>query len=324
MPLFWRISPLEVIIYFAGVIVTVFTTIEIGIYVTVAVSGAVLLWRVAKAQGEFLGKLQVRPLEGGNASNVYLPLDRADGSNPAVPVEQPHPGIFIFRFASSFLYPNATHATDRLVDFITAETRRTSLESYGKLGDRPWNQSGPRKIDPSALQNDNRPTLKAVIIDFSRVANIDVSSTQVLIDVRNQLDRHASPDRVDWHFVSVHSPWTRRALISAGFGRTTTGTKAVFSVASVGQQGGAGDGRDDLHETGDETRDDEEIQQTGVKPSKSWSRGPKVPVLSTDYPAFHLTIDEALDAVQHTFSPTSSTSSLRKEPYTMTDVELKH
>lgn len=28
---FWRISPLEVVIFFAGVIVTVFTTIEIGI-----------------------------------------------------------------------------------------------------------------------------------------------------------------------------------------------------------------------------------------------------------------------------------------------------
>jgi sodium-independent sulfate anion transporter 11 len=28
---FWRIAPLEVVIFFAGVIVTVFTSIEIGI-----------------------------------------------------------------------------------------------------------------------------------------------------------------------------------------------------------------------------------------------------------------------------------------------------
>ena len=35
---FWRINPLEVVIWFAGVIVTVFSTIEDGIYVTISVS----------------------------------------------------------------------------------------------------------------------------------------------------------------------------------------------------------------------------------------------------------------------------------------------
>ena len=311
---FWRISPLEVVIYFAGVIVTVFTTIEIGIYVTVGVSGAVLLWRVAKAQGEFLGRLSVRPLDGGNASNVYLPLDREDGTNPDIPVEQPKPGVFIFRFASSFLYPNATHATDRLVDYIMAVTKRTNVETYGKLGDRPWNMPGPRHIDPLAVVQDQRPTLRAIIIDFSRVHNIDVSSTQVLIDIRNQLDRHASPERVDWHFVNVYSPWIRRALISGGFGRISDGSKAVFSVANVGNNiGGSGDGRENLEKVRTQNRIDEEIAQEGAQPTATTAQGSRVPVLSTDYPAFHLTIDEALDAVEHNYDriPSSLGSSVK-------------
>lgn len=54
---FWRVSPLEVIIFFAGVITTVFLFIGNGIYVTISVSAAVLLFRVVKINGRFLGKV---------------------------------------------------------------------------------------------------------------------------------------------------------------------------------------------------------------------------------------------------------------------------
>lgn len=289
---FWRISPLEVIIYFAGVIVTVFTTIEIGIYVTVATSGALLLFRIAKADGEFLGRLSVKPIEGGvGASNVYLPLNHTDGSNPDVPVEQPHPGVFIFRFSASFLYPNAVHVTDQLTSYILQATKRTNPQSFGKLGDRPWNDPGPRHVDPDAIANDPRPTLKAVIVDFSAVRNIDVSSTQVLVDVRKQLDRHASPEKVEWHFANVLNPWTRRALTSAGFGRAAAGARAVFSVAEVG----GGQGTEDQSEL--PNRHDEEIGEAAAEATATNTAGRRVAILSTDYPAFHLTVDQAVAAV---------------------------
>jgi sodium-independent sulfate anion transporter 11 len=85
--------------------------------------------------------------------------------------------------------------------------------------------------------------LKAVILDFSSVNNVDVTSVQNLIDVRNQLDRYAAPTAVQWHFASINSRWTKRALASAGFGFPTEPSaegdaphhwKPVFSVAEIG------------------------------------------------------------------------------------------
>jgi hypothetical protein len=50
------------------------------------------------------------------------------------------------------------------------------------------------------------------------VNNIDVTSTRQLIDTRNQLDRHAYANKVDWHFAHINNRWTKRALASVGFG----------------------------------------------------------------------------------------------------------
>lgn len=319
---FWRIAPLEVVIFFAGVIVTVFTSIEIGIYTTVAASGALLLFRIAKADGEFLGRIGVTPLAGGSGSRaVYLPFDHADGSNPLAPIEEPAPGVFIFRLSTSLLYPNAVHVTDQLTAYITRATKRTDPQSYGKVGDRPWNEPGPRKIDPDAVANDGRPILRAIIIDFSAVANIDVSSTQVLVDVRKQLDRHASPDRVEWHFVNVKSPWTKRALVSAGFGRAAATSRAVFSLSEVGASvGGFGmDRRQAEHAGEDPSRHDEEIGEASAQleapgASTNSGSGKRITLLASDAPAFHLTIDEALESVYSAlkinFYPGSGNSSL--------------
>ncbi len=67
---------------------------------------------------------------------------------------------------------------------------------------------------------------------------------QHLIDVRNQLDRHAAPEKVEWHLACIHNRWTKRALASAGFGYPSPTNadgpalfnrwKPVFSVAEIG------------------------------------------------------------------------------------------
>lgn len=70
---------------------------------------------------------------------------------------------------------------------------------------------------------------------------------QHLIDVRNQLDRYAAPDKVDWHLACINNRWTKRALASAGFGYPTPAGdpnllerwKPIFSVAEIGGQGSA-------------------------------------------------------------------------------------
>ena len=260
---FWRISPIEVPIFFAGVIVTVFSSIENGIYTTVAVSVAVWAFRAFKAKGRFLGRAKIHsvvgdhlldptnndkqeprqsPNEGEDSvRQVFLPIDHHDGSNPQIQLEDPYPGIFLYRFSEGFNFPNANHYLDDLVATIFAKTRRTNPASYARLGDRPWNNPGPRN-GKEIRDADDRPTLKAIILDFSSVNNVDLTSIQNLIDVRNQLDKYAAPDTVDWHFCHISSRWTKRALAAAGFGYYTPEPdasgihrwKPVFSVAEIG------------------------------------------------------------------------------------------
>ena len=156
---FWRISPLEVIIFFAGVFVTIFSSIENGIYTTICVSVAVLLFRVVKAKGRFLGKVRIHSVIGDHlvdddgkhaghgqygsfgsgdpdksTRNLFLPISHNDGSNPEIEVESPYPGIFIYRFSEGFNYPNANHYLDYMVATIFKETRRTNPSFYPRLG----------------------------------------------------------------------------------------------------------------------------------------------------------------------------------------------
>jgi solute carrier family 26 (sodium-independent sulfate anion transporter), member 11 len=260
---FWRVSPLEVIIFFAGVFVIVFSSIENGVYTTICASAALLLWRVFKAQGRFLGRVKVhsvigdhilngedgkngpQPVPGNDPDksirNVYMPIDHEDGSNPHVHVDHPYPGIFIYRFSEGFNYPNADHYLDHMVDVIFKSTRRTNPNTYPRLGDRPWNDPGPRRGKAPVIEED-KPTLKAVILDFSSVNNVDITSVQNLIDVRNQLDRYTAPEKVQWHFACINNRWTKRALVSAGFGYPTPSEddtafhrwKPLYSVAEIG------------------------------------------------------------------------------------------
>lgn len=147
---FWLISPFEVIIFFAGVFVTVFSSIENGIYTTICSSVAILLFRLVKARGRFLGKVHVHSVPGdrlGEASgsfdgadsekshrNIFLPISHNDGSNPDVIVQAPYPGVFIYRFSEGFNYPNANHYLDYMVDGIFKQTRQTNQDAWGRPG----------------------------------------------------------------------------------------------------------------------------------------------------------------------------------------------
>ncbi|KAF4767845.1 hypothetical protein HAV15_002653 [Penicillium sp. str.  len=261
---FWRVSPLDAIIFFIGVIVTVFSSIENGIYCTVCVSLAVLLFRVAKARGQFLGRVTIHSVVGDHLldgdgkygsfgtnkapsddedhhqRSIFLPINHTDGSNPDIEVEQPLPGIFIYRFSEGFNYPNANHYTDTLVQTIFKSTRRTNPHAYSNRGERPWNDAGPRRGKEGSDDQSHLPLLQAVILDFSSVNNVDVTSIQNLIDVRNQLDMYASPRTVQWHFAHINNRWTKRGLAAAGFGYPTPIAsdgfhrwKPIFSVAEI-------------------------------------------------------------------------------------------
>ncbi|KAJ5624633.1 sulfate permease [Penicillium lagena] len=292
---FWRVSPFEVVIFFIGVIVIVFSTIEDGIYTSICISAALLLFRVVKSKGHFLGRVKVHSIiddqiigdtsasaettnlyKGANSDtgigrNVFLPLDHNDGSNPEIELQTPYPGIFIYRFSEGFSFPNANRYLDDLTAHILMATRLTSPNQYPRPGDRPWNDPGPRR-GKSVDTEDNRPTLQAIILDFSAVNNIDITSMQALIDVRNQLDRHTYPNKVHWHFAHINNRWTKRALVSVGFGHPTPGSrlaqqwKSIYSVADIGGANPATVAAKAI-EFDDNTKDDEIVESGGAPTS---------------------------------------------------------
>ncbi|KAF9881524.1 sulfate permease [Colletotrichum karsti] len=265
----WLMSPPDVFIYFTGVFVSVFTSLEDGIYVTVALSAALLLLRLARARGRFLGRVRTYRHPDRNSSeysdsdhhsvsssqtlshtrtssstprpprDVFLPLDRKDGTNPAVEVGELYPGVFIYRFTEGFNYLNQAQYVDRLIEHITHSTRRTTTPHYDHPGDRPWNEPAP----PSSVETDSeapalsKPLLRAVVLDCSAVNIMDSGAVEGLIDLRNQLDRWAAPEPVEWHFAGLQSRWTRRALSVSGFGCPTTGHldrwEPVFTLAEL-------------------------------------------------------------------------------------------
>ncbi|KAJ1953452.1 hypothetical protein EC988_002989, partial [Linderina pennispora] len=297
---FWRISPFEFLIFWAGVIVSLFSTIDTGIYTTVALSAALMLFRIAKAQGKFVGQIKVYEQQLISEDNpmpqerhVYIPLDHSDGTNPSVKPKPPPNGIFIYRMSEGYLYLNAVHFTDLLVKEILKQTRPGVINPYGSLGNRPWNDPGPRHKTESDIDM-SKPELRAIILDFSGVSNVDITSIQNLIDVRRQLDQHADC-AVAWHFAGVKSPWIRRALVSSGFGASSTMTRTIFSVVNVKTTMDREEALPLIQDEG--TFPDSKGKGSAPGRNSSFSTIP-LPLLSANHPNFHIDLDEALKATE--------------------------
>ncbi|KAI1101477.1 sulfate permease II [Jackrogersella minutella] len=242
----WLISPPDVIIYFVGVLTSIFSSLENGIYATIALSAGLLLMRLARARGRFLGRARVYRFPHGRkkgvratsstsslptpalqkktklpARDVFFPLHREDASNPSIYIESPRAGVFIYRFPDGFNYVNQAQHMDSLLAYITKLTRRTETLHYEHPGDRPWNEPTPVKTQESSGSGESeasKPTLKSLILDFSAVNSTDTGAIDGLVELRAQLLRWAAPDPVQWHFASVEDRWVRRALVAAGFG----------------------------------------------------------------------------------------------------------
>lgn len=208
---FWRVSPLDAVIFVIGLVIAITNTIPNSIYATVCISIVVLIFRHAKAPGNFLSQTWVG--EKPNNRPLFLPIDELDSD---MKLENPRPGVFIYRFSEGFNYPNASHYTEAMVQSIFKSTRRTNAQAYIAKGDRPWNDPEPKRRANGS--EEDLPLLRAIILDFSAVNNVDVTSIQNLVDVRNQLNLRAAPLEVQWHFAQVRNGWTKRALAAAGFG----------------------------------------------------------------------------------------------------------
>ncbi|CAF1382359.1 unnamed protein product [Rotaria sp. Silwood1] len=123
--------------------------------------------------------------------NIYVPLDRFDGSNPIIIPTSPGNGIFIYRLNETFLYPNAYYYMERLVEQIFRETKPEKINLYGSLGEQPWNLKISRHPEKDLRKDDQSPRLHALILHFTGITHLDIIGLQNLVDVRAQLDRYA-------------------------------------------------------------------------------------------------------------------------------------
>lgn len=286
---YWLISPLELVIWFASVMVTIFTSVDNGVYTSVAASAALLLVRIARPRGRWLGMVRVshgdnkltftrsrstlagsgawsyrsrRSSQGGGGGQypdervVFMPLDSKDAlRDPSVRVEPPPPGVLVYRFEEAYLYPNASHLSDGLIERAKQLTRPGKPPNFASRGEQPWNRPGPmhpwlRRVtgrmtghSKAAIEkqiaeenrtdrsDDPRPLLRAFVFDFSCVGNVDTTSIQALVDVRRAVELYADAP-IEFHFANILSPWIRRALLAGGFG-TGTARKHVVEIAPV-------------------------------------------------------------------------------------------
>lgn len=130
-----------------------------------------LLIRIAHPRGKFLGKVTVRQdADTTQERQVFLPLNPGGITNPDVKVVPPSPGVLVYRLEESYLYPNCSLVNTTLVNYVKTNMKRGKDMTNVSLSDRAWNDPGPRRGAPDeAAQNDKKPVLRAIVLDFSNV-----------------------------------------------------------------------------------------------------------------------------------------------------------
>jgi len=299
---YWRVSPLEFIIWSAAVLVAVFSTIENGIYTSICSSLALLLVRIAHPRGYFLGKVSLSDGSGSSKDDsreVFVPMNRDGVTRDDIKVNPPTPGVIIYRLEESYLYPNCSSVNTAIVDYVKTNLKRGKDMSSISLRDRPWNDPGPPSgsAEEARKINDAKPDLHAIVLDFSSVSHIDTTSVQSLIDTRNEVQAWADHP-VEFHFATILSPWIRRALLAGSFGVGISLADACNEVAPVVPYRDGRRGKWDDEDDSQTPRDDDieaRAANTVVEERRSTENAP---LISMETPFFHFDLASAVRAAE--------------------------
>jgi sodium-independent sulfate anion transporter 11 len=169
---FWRFSPPEFFIWVATCSTILFGSIEAGVYVAIGASMALLLFRIAHPRGSFLGRvsLECESDQGKECREIFIPIRPNGVNSPDVKVVPPAPGVLVYRFEESYLFPNCAMVNSALTIHIRENMRRGKDLMTVKDCDRPWHESGPRRGSRAdQLVNQMKPWLHAIVLDFSAV-----------------------------------------------------------------------------------------------------------------------------------------------------------
>jgi sodium-independent sulfate anion transporter 11 len=211
--------------FMVALIVTVFTSIETGIYSSVVFSILVLLYRVARPSLQFLA---LGPNGNWESEDNYGYLSKS--------------GVAVFRVEESLTYPNANYVSEKVKIVVQKHTvgsenpdrerlwceedrrhdsennlsQKNSFESF-RIIESPSAQIH-HEFQESAVtislnlgvKGDNDVSyLKGLVLDCSAVNDIDSTGLQCLLDIRDDILRHAG-NPVPFLFANV-----RKRLIPA-------------------------------------------------------------------------------------------------------------
>lgn len=185
----FKVNPFELFTFVAAVLITFFTTVEYGIYVSVGLSIVVMLLRIARPRYAVLGRIPVQPTtnyynpndphnekgyavidHNSNDSNVteatsdkndINEVDRGhyiyvkqDHQTLSHLVQPPPPGVVIFRFDESLTYPNAGFISDKIMHYIQDNFNSGSPPPKTK-GEQAWNDRRPLAKKTKSTNNNN-------------------------------------------------------------------------------------------------------------------------------------------------------------------------
>lgn len=143
---YWHISRIEAVIWVSSVIATVLSGVQFGISIAILASLALLLVRIAKPQGQFLGTTTLKLTDDrGKESTrqVFIPLDLGDEGVLHIDtiVKPPAPWIAIYRLGESFTYPNASSVNMSIMEYFKDNAKRSPglLDDGKKM--RLWNET---------------------------------------------------------------------------------------------------------------------------------------------------------------------------------------
>ncbi|KAJ3050513.1 hypothetical protein HK097_008532 [Rhizophlyctis rosea] len=211
---FWNSGITDFLVAVVALLATIFAGIENGIYSSVVLAAVILLFRTARPT--------ITTLIRTKNHRSYVPVEVAEKSlkqdttnteaGIADEIIPTPPGIVIIAFQDSILYPNAHHTADKLLTIVREDTAFGGTPR--RAGDRLWCDDTEEKAARLAAKHSekgtiiSKSTLRAVVLDMSRVSHLDAAGYQTLLDFRIEATRWAG-HLVPFHFVQPRASYLR-------------------------------------------------------------------------------------------------------------------
>ncbi|KAJ3497111.1 hypothetical protein NLG97_g2154 [Lecanicillium saksenae] len=219
---YWRMSFIDFIASMLGFWVTLFTTTEIGLAVSVGFSLVYTLIRLAFPKWIGLSHKDTETVHWSPPKHHRL----SDGID--VPAE-----AYLVRFTEDLLFPNAERVKNAIVESIKIQFEPASSASRNILStNKTWNVASTKRIEKIRRRKNIVPLrgdivpLHHVVLDFGMVGFIDVTGLLSLIELKMELRRYIGAD-LQFRFINmvdaVHERFMRSEWEFAHQGEQRTG-----------------------------------------------------------------------------------------------------